>query len=525
MMGDICVAFEACTLSLGKMPASPAAPRADNLPPALAALTGRPTCRVEAVQPGDVCFLFAEYFRPSVWEDHQDYHPKIAAAAQRGAAAVVWDEETAHPPPPDQRAAFGVPLLAVPDARAAFGAYAHRFFGLPARDMPVVGVTGTNGKTSVVQLLRQLQTGGPPPARAKPRPAASIGTLGVFHGDQQSAEAAYTTPLAHDLAATLADLRDRGTARVGLEVSSHALALDRVAGLDLAAGIVTNVTRDHLDFHGTPAAYAAAKKRLLEVLPAGAPVILNADDPGARALAPAARGPVWWYGINAPAADVRAVNVKISAHGSRFSLQLAQSPSPPSPEVSTQLVGRFQISNILAAVTALHALGGDWAALCASVARVTPVPGRMETVALPNGATGLVDYAHNPDGLHNLLANCRELPHRRLLLVFGAGGDRDRGKRPEMAAIAAAGADAVILTSDNPRTEDPAQIFADLRAGFPEGVAYPVIADRAAAIRAGYNAAAAGDLLVVAGKGHERTQTIGTTAHPFSDLAQLRALL
>jgi UDP-N-acetylmuramoyl-L-alanyl-D-glutamate--2,6-diaminopimelate ligase len=451
------------------------------------------------VAPG---FLFAAL--PGARADGRAF---IAEAVARGAAAVLAPPGTAWPD--------GVPSLpliedATPRRRLAL--LAAKLAGPQPRQ--VVAVTGTNGKTSTVEFLRQIwQLGG--------HKAASLGTLGLNAGEGvASAPASMTTPDPVALAETLAALARDGIDHAAMEASSHGLDQSRLDGASLAAGGFTNLTRDHLDYHGTEEAYRAAKLHLFaELLPPGAPAIANAEMDAAtlEALsAIAARRGLDFGTVGEAGTRLRLLRATPRPSGQMLDI-LADGARH---EIALPLPGRFQADNALMAA-ALAASLGETDAL-GRLAHLAGVRGRMElAVTLPNGAAAYVDYAHTPDALERLLTALRPHTEGRLIVVFGAGGDRDRGKRPLMGAVAARLADAVIVTDDNPRTEDPAAIRAAVAAACPGAV---VIGDRARAIAAGLSDLGPGDVLAVAGKGHEQGQTIGTTVIPFDDVATIRRL-
>jgi UDP-N-acetylmuramoyl-L-alanyl-D-glutamate--2,6-diaminopimelate ligase len=429
----------------------------------------------------------------------------IAEAVARGAAAVLAPPGTAWP--------AGVPRLPlIEDAapRRRLAQMAATLAGPQPRF--IAAVTGTNGKTSTVEFLRQLwQLGG--------HAAASLGTLGL-HAPGFPPGEGLTTPDPVTLAETLAALARAGIKRAAMEASSHGLDQSRLDGVVLAAAGFTNLTRDHLDYHGSEAAYRIAKLRLFaDLLPAGAPAVANADMDVATldALAAIAARRGLDYGTVGEAGTrlrlLRAVPqpagqvLEILAGGARH-------------EVALPLPGRFQADNVLMAAALAESLGET--GVLGRLPGLTGVRGRMELAAtLPNGAAAYVDYAHTPDALERLLLALRPHTAGRLVVVFGAGGDRDRGKRPLMGAVAARLADIAIVTDDNPRSEDPATIRAAVAAACP-GAA--VIGDRAAAIAAGLSELRAGDVLAVAGKGHEQGQTVSTTVIPFDDAATVRRL-
>jgi UDP-N-acetylmuramoyl-L-alanyl-D-glutamate--2,6-diaminopimelate ligase len=370
----------------------------------------------------------------------------------------------------------------------------------------VVGVTGTNGKTTVTTLVE----GG---LRALGWSVGRIGTTGnALDGVPRPTR--FTTPEAPELQALLAEMRDEGARAVAMEVSSIGLAQHRVDGIPFAVAVFTNLTRDHLDFHGTMQAYADAKARLFRELlrPAGgAPrAVLCGDDPAhARMGAPADS---WTYGFS-EGLDLRIREAAFAASG----IHLAVDTPDQVISLSSPMLGRHNALNLVAATAVLRCLGEDWSAAAEAVGSVPGVPGRLERVDDPRGRLIVVDYAHSPDALEHALCTLRELVTGQLWVVFGCGGDRDRGKRPQMGRVARAGADRVVVTSDNPRSEDPQQILDEIVSGIddPEGLWVEV--DRGEAIRAALSAAAPGDAVLIAGKGHETTQEIAGVKHPFDD--------
>jgi UDP-N-acetylmuramoyl-L-alanyl-D-glutamate--2,6-diaminopimelate ligase len=379
----------------------------------------------------------------------------------------------------------------VPDARVAMGPVAAAFFDHPSAAMRVVGVTGTNGKTTVAHLLE-----------------AVLGTHGWATGVIGTLTGARTTPEAPALQEALARFRDAGMAAVAMEVSSHALVQHRVDGVGFAAAVFTNLSQDHLDYHGTMEDYFAAKVRLFE--PGRAEVaVVNVDDPWGVRLRAQLEIPSVSYSL-ADAEDLR-----IGVEGASFRWE--------GVPVRLRMRGRFNVMNALAAATTARLLGVDAAAVAAGLESVTAVAGRFETIDAGQPFTVVVDYAHTPDGLEQALIAARELASgRRVIVVFGAGGDRDHAKRPLMGATAARLADVAVLTSDNPRSEDPAAIIDQVRAGTGGLVVEP---DRAAAIRLALGRAEPGDVVVIAGKGHETGQDVGGVVHPFDDRREARAAL
>lgn len=438
----------------------------------------------------------------------------VAQAKAAGAVATLFE-----PPMPAEFAAMDagdMPMIAVPGLRARLGAMADRFHGEPSRTMTTVGVTGTNGKTSIVQLLAQAWT-------LRGRCAGTIGTLGAgLYGE--AVPTGFTTPLVLRLHALLAQLRDAGADAVAMEVSSHALDQGRVDGVHFKVGMFTNLTRDHLDYHGTMEAYGAAKAKLFS-WPGLEAAVLNLDDEFGRELHAGIRTTIRAIGVSsrgADAASVRADDIALDLAGLAFSLRIgAETYAVRSP-----LLGRFNVDNLLAVAGALHALGETPADIATALSMLQPVHGRMNRLG-GDGRLPLVviDYAHTPDALEQALTSLRAHAAGRLVCVFGCGGDRDSGKRPQMAAIAEARADAVIVTDDNPRTENGDAIVADIVAGFAKPASIVVRRDRAAAIAHAIAMAAANDIVLIAGKGHEPYQEIDGVQYPFDDTATAHAAL
>jgi UDP-N-acetylmuramoyl-L-alanyl-D-glutamate--2,6-diaminopimelate ligase len=428
-----------------------------------------------------------------------DGHRFVADAVGRGATAAVV--ETAQ--------GAGVPEIVVRDGRRAALALGQAWYGHPGRRLTLIGVTGTNGKTTTTGIIRHLFNGS--------HGAGSIGTLGAFDGHDESVDStagSLTTPGPIDLQATLAALVARGATHVAMETSSHSLDQGRLDGLTFAAGVFTNLTRDHLDYHGTMESYLAAKLKLSSLLANEAVEVVNLDDDAWRDLP--VRPPRVTFGLR-PAADVRATGVVLDAAGSRFRLEGRFGRA----EASLPLLGDFNVSNGLAAAACALGLGRPLEEVVARLAVSPQVPGRMERVA-DAPCIVLRDYAHTPDALERALATLRPLTSGRIIVVFGCGGDRDRGKRPIMGRIAAEGADLAIATSDNPRTEDPGAIIDDIEQGMG-GVPHIRIVDRLAAIHAALEEARPGDTVLLAGKGHETYQVLGTEKVPFDERAIVRA--
>jgi UDP-N-acetylmuramoyl-L-alanyl-D-glutamate--2,6-diaminopimelate ligase len=430
-----------------------------------------------------------------------DGHEYVAQAVAKGAIAVVV--EAAHQP----QVPAHVTVVHVPDTRRALSPLAAAFYGDPSQALDVAGVTGTNGKTTTTRMIAAI-------CNLANRPCGVIGTVGAEFG-KRSWTLANTTPQPPELQGLLAAMRDERAAVVAMEVSSHALALDRVEDVRFRVGVLTNVTRDHLDFHQTLESYAAAKRRLFGLAQT---CVLNADDEhGARWSADLrARGVETLTYSCGRAATLVATNVAVEPSGSRFTLD--------GRDFEIRLPGRFNVWNALAAIGSARVLGIDDAASAAGLAELERVPGRMEHVR--GGAIDVVvDYAHTPDALENALRSLRETTRGKLFVVFGCGGDRDRGKRPEMGAVAARLADRVIVTSDNPRSEDPGSIAADIVSGSGSQSTVVVELDRRRAIERAVSEADAGDVVLVAGKGHEAYQLIGERVLDFDDVAVARDAL
>jgi UDP-N-acetylmuramoyl-L-alanyl-D-glutamate--2,6-diaminopimelate ligase len=447
-----------------------------------------------AVEPGDL-FFCVRGFR----SDGHDYAPDAVA---RGASALVCERELG----------FGVPEVLVPDARAAMAELAARFYGHPTETLRVVGVTGTNGKTTTTFLVRSI-------LEAAGRRCGLLGTVtSIVGGTEEPVQR--TTPEAIDLQRTFRRMLDAGDDACAMEVSSHALELRRADGVTFAARVFTNLTQDHLDFHSDMEQYFLAKRRLFEG--PGGPAVLNLDDEYGNRLATDFPGATT-YAIDRDA-DFRATAVEFDPHGSRFTLTTPEG----GVDVATRLPGLFNVSNALAAAAATSALGVTAGEIAAGLAAAGRVPGRFEPVDEGQPFAVLVDYAHTPDSLENVLRAARKITRGRLTVVFGAGGDRDRTKRPLMGRVASALADRAIVTSDNPRSEDPDSIVDQVIAGAGSEAVREV--DRRRAIELAIEPAREGDVVVIAGKGHEQGQEFADgRKEPFDDVTvareALRALL
>ena len=431
-----------------------------------------------------------------------------ADAIRRGAVAVVADRSADAEPT--------VPWVVVPDARAAMAALAAEFYGHPSRSMQVVGITGTNGKTTTAYLLRAV-------FESAGNKCGLLGTVAYSVGDVEL-PAARTTPEAPDVQRMFRQMVDAGCAACVMEVSSHALALRRVDETAFAAAVFTNLTRDHLDYHGDMESYFTAKRRLFDMLPPGAPSAINLDDPRGESLRKTVSTPVT-YAINKQA-DVTPGPLTLTFEGLEFD---ARTPKGP-VHVRSKLVGRPNVSNILATIAVATALDIPAAAIERGLASLGGVPGRFELVSnSKDDVTVVIDYAHTDDALKNLLETARPLAPRRVITVFGCGGDRDRTKRPLMGAVAVRLSDVVVMTSDNPRSEDPVRIIEEIKRGIPPAsdrtAATFTIVDRKEAIQFAIKKAEPGDLVLLAGKGHEQSQTIGSQELPFDEAAIAREAL
>jgi UDP-N-acetylmuramoyl-L-alanyl-D-glutamate--2,6-diaminopimelate ligase len=434
-------------------------------------------------------------------------------AVARGAVVVV-----AESPAP---AGLDAPWITVPNARVALASLAAELYDHPSRQLRLVGITGTNGKTTSAYLMRSV-------LQAAGERAGLLGTV-VYSIGREDREAVRTTPEAPDLQAMLREMVDNGCASAVMEVSSHALALGRADELTFAAGLFTNLTRDHLDFHGDMQSYGAAKRRLFEMLPAGAPGVVNADDPKSAYFLEAAKRPVTFAVRRA--ADVSPRDVSLTLEGLAFDVATPAG----TVRVRSSLVGQPNVYNILGVVATAVALHVPVGAIEAGITALPGVPGRFQVVSGAADDIGVVvDYAHTDDALKNLLETARTLAAGRLVTVFGCGGDRDRTKRPLMGAVASRLSDQVIVTSDNPRSEDPARIVEEVLRGMPVAAERPdgtraaevqTVVDRRAAIDLAIDRATPGDLVIVAGKGHEKTQTIGERVIKFDDVEVARAAL
>jgi UDP-N-acetylmuramoyl-L-alanyl-D-glutamate--2,6-diaminopimelate ligase len=441
---------------------------------------------------------------------HADGSVFAQQAVDRGAVAIVAQE----PSPSELRPLW----TSVHDPRLALALLAVAFSGNPSLEMRVVGITGTNGKTTTAYLVASI-------FEAAEIPCGLLGTVGYRIGDDVRA-ATHTTPEAPEVQTLLREMVDRGCGACAMEVSSHALSLRRVDGMTFAAAVFTNLTRDHLDFHGDMDAYFQAKRRLFEMLPRDAPSLINVDDPRGAVLAGMTGRPVT-YAVNR-AADVTPGPLSFSLTGLEFDVRTPRGTM----HVKSPLVGRPNVYNILAAVATGTALGLSFHEIESGVASLTGVPGRFQLVSGPRSdVMVVVDYAHTDDALRNLLETARPLASGRLITVFGCGGDRDRTKRPLMGAVAGRLSDLIVITSDNPRSEDPLRIIEEIHRGITPDTQRDAtqstltVPDRREAINKAIELARPGDLVLIAGKGHEKYQIVGSAVLPFDDVAVAREAL
>ncbi len=448
------------------------------------------------VQPG---WLFIAVRGASV-----DGHKFAAHAADLGACAIVCEQECAG--------AAGLPQIIVADSRAAAADVGAEFFGHPSRSMAVAAVTGTDGKSSTALLAAGM-------ARAAGKRVGVVGTI-AYEIDDRTLPAQETTPGSVRLQSLLAQMCDAGVDMAFMEASSHGLDQGRLRSIRLAAGIHTVVTRDHLDYHGDLDSYKGAKAKLFEAIDPAGVAVLNADDPTHELFAAATPARIVRYSI-ARDADYRATVTSAGLDGSRFRLD---TPSG-SIEVATPLVGQHNVQNCLSAAACVHALGIDVADVKAGIEATSAVPGRLERVSRDGEPTVLVDYAHTPHALQAVIRTLRDLAPARIIVVFGCGGDRDKGKRPEMGAVVTEAADVAWVTSDNPRSEEPEAIIADIMAGVERKERCRVEPDRRLAIEGAVAEARAEDMVLVAGKGHESRQIFKDHVVPFSDVEVARQVL
>ncbi len=448
------------------------------------------------IQPGEMFVAMAGR--------HHDGHHHVAEAVRRGCVGVLVERPLSVDP--------GVPVCGVDDTRFAFGRICQALAGDPSRRLKVVGITGTNGKTTTSCLVTSVFS-------AAGHPAGLVGTLGGFDGHDFH-ETSHTTPPAEQLARWLAAMVANGCTHAVLEVSSHALDQSRLAGITLDAACVTNVRRDHLDYHGSIQDYRLAKSRLFDYLSGEGFAVVNADDGTSAAYLHQINGPVLTIGIRS-AAEITAVAIERFASEQTFLLTAGSETIP----VRTRMIGTHHIYNCLVATAVGLAYGIDLPTVVRGLENVDHVPGRLERIECGQPFGVFVDFAHTPDALASTLRTLRDVTQGRLICVFGAGGDRDRRKRPLMGKTVQAEADLAVVTSDNPRSEDPERIARDLLQGFQHPADVQVLLDRAQAIAWALDRAEPGDCVLIAGKGHESHQIVGQSKIPFDDRQFARAWL
>lgn len=425
-----------------------------------------------------------------------DGHAYIAQAVAKGAAAVI-----AQKPVPEMQ----VPVLYVEDSRHALAYIARRFYGCPDQSLTMLGVTGTNGKTTVTYLLESV-------LNECGLPCGLLGTVS-YRWPGKKKKASHTTPDAVHLFKLLREMADDGVQAVAMETSSHALALNRVLGIQYQAGIFTNLTRDHMDFHKNVEAYAEAKARLFKQIAGDGIAVINGDDAYAPMMAASSAGRIVRFGEQNREAEYQIVRSVSDEHGASFSLK----HHGGTDVFQTHLLGHFNVFNAAAAVIAALEMKLNIEDIRRALTKMRGVPGRMEGLRSKQGFLVVVDYAHTPDALENALHTARAFTRGRLITVFGCGGDRDRGKRPQMGQAASGISDSVIVTSDNPRTEDPHSIIENILEGIPASASMKVIEDRESAIREAIMSAEKGDTVMIAGKGHEDYQILGSKTIHFDD--------
>lgn len=444
------------------------------------------------IQPGAMFIAVAGY--------HVDGHTLVKQAVKKGAKIIVAQKKID----------VTVPVIYVQNTERAMAILADVFYEAPSQKMHMIGVTGTNGKTTVTHLIDQIY-------RDQDQATGLMGTMYRRINDQ-TFPTANTTPDAITTQKTLAQIRDAGVKTVSMEVSSIALVLGRVWGIDYDVAVFTNLTRDHLDFHKTMANYTQAKSMLFAQLGnkynldgTTKVAVLNTDDPVGREFEQFTAAHVLTYGLNADAM-IRAQNIEIYSHGTEFDLSVFGQLT----HITTKLIGQFNVYNLLAAFAAAYAGGLPEAQIIASLEKFTGVKGRFQSIPSHTGVRVIVDYSHTPDSLLNALKTIQTFAKKDIYCVIGCGGDRDNGKRPKMAKIAVDYSTKPIFTSDNPRTEDPQEILNDMLAGVPNATPQ-VYVDRREAINKAVESAKSGDVILIAGKGHEDYQIIGQTKHHFDD--------
>lgn len=428
-----------------------------------------------------------------------DGHEYIASAVEKGASAVICERLP-------EALAGDVAYVVTQDAHSLMGLVASAFYGKPSAKLRLVGVTGTNGKTTTATLLFDM-------FRALGYKCGLISTV-VYRIEDKSIESTHTTPDPIRLNAMMAEMVDAGCEYCFMEVSSHSIVQQRISGLTFEGGVFTNITHDHLDYHGTFAEYIRAKKMFFDRLPKKAFALVNTDDRNGFVMVQNTKAAVKTYGMQGrPDFSVRIMETHF--HGMLLNMD--------GSEIWVKFIGRFNAYNLLAVYATARLLGAEKDEVLKALSSLDPVDGRFQTIRSGDGITAIVDYAHTPDALQKAIDTINEIrtPSQKLYVVAGCGGDRDRTKRPVMGRIAASGGDLAILTSDNPRSEDPAAIIEEMKAGIDPGAKYLSICDRREAIKTAVMMAVPGDIILVAGKGHETYQIIAGVKHHFDDREEL----
>ncbi len=432
-----------------------------------------------------------------------DGHNYLQDVQQKGAAAVVVEKESPK---------IGIPQIVVDNCRKTLPLLAYNYYDLQNLSLKIIGITGTNGKTTASYLLRSIMD-------AAELPAGVIGTIAYTYGDTEKS-APNTTPESLDLYRMLREMEDEGLKSCVMEVSSHALSLNRVDGLHFDAALFTNLGRDHMDFYKSVEDYFSAKAKLFDNIKEDGTAVINYDDPYGLRLIKTVKGRVVSYGLNKEA-QVTVLEKTMDIRGTKLLLHAFDDTF----EVRSRLIGEFNVYNILSAAAAALSMGIKKEAIIAGIGALEKVPGRMQSFEIKPGVLAIIDYAHAPEALKNALMTVREITEKRLIVVFGAGGDRDRGKRPIMGKIAEEMADVAIVTSDNPRTEDPQAIIDEVLSGMKLPQKRKVIVDRREAIAEAVRMAEKGDVVLVAGKGHESYQEINGVRREFNEEKIIREAL
>jgi UDP-N-acetylmuramoyl-L-alanyl-D-glutamate--2,6-diaminopimelate ligase len=459
-----------------------------------------------SVKPGSAFFAIKGYAA--------DGHTFIQSAIENGAGTIILEDEAAFGD--DNAKAKNINRILVRSSRKALAIISEEAFGNPSRKLRLIGVTGTNGKTTTTNLLKQI-------LECRGEKCGLIGTIGIFIGSE-FIPATHTTPESRDISELLARMADQGATTCVMEVSSHSIVLGRISALDFDIGVFTNLTQDHLDFHETMENYASAKQRFFTGLKETAVAITNSGSDYGEFMTEHCIANVHSYGLDDGTkfgnADIVASAIEYSLRGTSFTIKKRYSDEQT--VFQSKLVGKFNVENLLAAASALYfgVEGFSLEILSQAVPGIRPVRGRFEQIELPNSGLAIIDYAHTPDALENVLLTIRSLdPDTKITTVFGCGGDRDRTKRPKMGAIADRLSDAVIITNDNPRSEDPHAIAHDIIQGIPmkKRIDTEIILDRAEAIQTALDASGEVDVILIAGKGHEDYQIIGKEKKHFDD--------